>query len=227
MLFIMHPFFLDNVRLGEEFQIAGRGIFSRPVAHSIMVRDDIIRSGLSFLERVQFWVAAFPSLLTAPLLAAAVAGAFLTLRNRVEEAKPLILWFALTVAYIILFTHIEYRFLVPTVQPAAALAAYAVARLFSMNRWLAFVAVGVVLVYAVFPTQFYGVLPEFREPVTVSGWRTMLDGGLGGWLTDYAAYLRDVQKPPELKIAVINLLAAWTTGPLLLAAAYVGVRNPL
>lgn len=225
MLFIMHPFFLDNVRLGDEFQIAGRGVLSRPVAHSIMVRDDIARSGLTFLERVQFWVSAFPSLLTVPLLTAAVAGAILALKNRIEEAKPLILWFALTVAYIILFTHIEYRFLAPAVQPAAALAAYAITRV--RKRWLAFIAAGVILVYVVFPTQLYGVVPEFSEPVTVLGWRLMLEGGSGGWLTDYAAYLRDVQNQPQLKMPITHLLAAWTTFPLLLAAVYVGVKNPL
>jgi 4-amino-4-deoxy-L-arabinose transferase-like glycosyltransferase len=122
---MLTPFFYDNVRLGEEFQIAGRGVLSRAVAHAIMVRGDIERMGLSFTERVAGWVYEGLRWLSPLLFVLAAAGALWALRMREELAKPAILWALFSVLYVFLFAHLEARFLSQAVPPLAFLASYA------------------------------------------------------------------------------------------------------
>ncbi|MDW8084190.1 MAG: glycosyltransferase family 39 protein, partial [Candidatus Caldarchaeum sp.] len=174
MLFLFYPFFIDNIRLGEEFQVEGRGIFSRPIAHSIMVRGDIARSGLDTIQRMIFWLTSIPSLLTIPLLVLSAAGVVMALKNRIPYAKPLLVWLVITIAYIALFTHIEYRFLVPAVPPVAAFAGYAVSRLATKKRLIAVAATAVVIMYCFTPTEAYGLLPSFQTPASIKGWMTLL-----------------------------------------------------
>ncbi|MDW8360714.1 MAG: hypothetical protein RMK31_09080, partial [Candidatus Caldarchaeum sp.] len=125
---VLHPFFLDNVRLGEEYQIEGRGVLSRPVAHSIMVRNDIAKMGLNTYERVSIWFSATLQLITIPILVLSVLGSILVLRDRVVQARPLIVWAAVSIPYVFFFTHIEYRFLAQAVPPLVSLAAYGITR---------------------------------------------------------------------------------------------------
>ncbi|MCS7110207.1 MAG: hypothetical protein NZ956_01900 [Candidatus Caldarchaeum sp.] len=229
MLFLIYPLFMDNIRLGAEYQIEGRGIFSRFVAHSVMVRGDIARSGLDTGERVVFWLSSFPTLVTAPLLVLGVAGALLALRNRVTLAKPLILWLVFTVVYIALFTHIEYRFLVPAVTPVTVFAGYAVSRLAKRSKVAAAAVSVVVLVYAVSSVSYFGLLPSLDLPTAVNGWMTLLGQQQPSdrWFTDYIAYLADVQQEPKLMIPLVHVLTAWSSVVFLAATIYVGFKNPL
>lgn len=229
MLFLFYPFFIDNIRLGEEFQVEGKGIFSRPVAHSIMVRNDIIRSGLDTSQRVVFWLSSLPALLTAPLLLLAVVGVLTAFRNRLTLVKPIFLWFVFTVIYIAVFTHIELRFLVPAVPPAATFAGYAVSRLAVKKRFLAASLTAVVLVYAFGPTNVFGLLPSFDVPTTVRGWLVILgfEQSSERWFSDYISYLETVLKPPNIQLPLINILTAWTTVIFLGLALFLGFKNPL
>ncbi|MCS7133190.1 MAG: hypothetical protein RMI43_03885 [Candidatus Caldarchaeum sp.] len=229
MLFLLYPFFMDNIRLGAEYQIEGRGIFSRFVAHSIMVRGDIARSGLDTGERVVFWLSSFPTLVTAPLLVLGVAGAVMALRNRVTLAKPLILWFVFTVVYIALFTHIEYRFLVAAVIPVTVFAGYSVSLLAKRSKLAAAAVSVVVFIYAFSSVGVFGLVPSFESPTAVNGWMTLLGQRTPSdrWLTDYIAYLADVQQEPKLMIPLVHVLTAMSSIVFLAATIYVGFRNPL
>uniref|UniRef100_A0A7C5U6Z6 Uncharacterized protein n=1 Tax=Caldiarchaeum subterraneum TaxID=311458 RepID=A0A7C5U6Z6_CALS0 len=229
LLFILLPFFIDNIRLGQEFQIEGRGILSRPVAHSLMVKNDIARTGLGTVERVIFWLNSIPSLFTAPLLITAGAGVFMALKNRVTLAKPLILYLVLTIGYIMPFTHIEYRFLAPAVPAAAAFTGYAVAQVARKSKLLGAVIAAVVLVYAFPETSFYGLVPTFQQPAVITGWQIFLSYSRYAetWFSDYVAYLDGVLRPPNLLLPISYVAAAWSTILFLAAAVYIGFKNPL
>ncbi|MEM4303545.1 MAG: hypothetical protein QW470_01965 [Candidatus Caldarchaeum sp.] len=101
---LLYPFFIDNVRLGDEFQIAGKGVLSRPVSHSIMVRDDITKQGLNTVQRIVAWSSASVELLTLPLVLLSAAGCLLTVKNGVTQARPAIVCAAVTIPYVFVFT---------------------------------------------------------------------------------------------------------------------------
>ncbi|MEM2237417.1 MAG: glycosyltransferase family 39 protein [Candidatus Caldarchaeum sp.] len=225
---LLYPFFIDNVRLGDEFQIAGKGVLSRPVSHSIMVRDGITKQGLNTVQRIVAWSTASVELLTLPLVLLSAAGCLLTVKNGVAQARPAIVWAAVTIPYVFVFTHLEYRFLVQAVPPMSFLAAYAISRVAAWNKYAGAAVAFSLLFFIVFPSN-NGLTPTFESPTFVKGWKALAGESTPSekWLTDYVMYLRDVAEQPRLTISLANVVSACAVIPSLLSAVYLGLRRGL
>ncbi len=224
---VLTPFFYDNVRLGDEFQIAGRGVLSRPVAHAIMVRGDIERMGLSFTERVAGWVYEGLRWLSPMLFALAAAGALWALRRKEELAKPAILWALLSVLYVFLFAHLEARFLSQAVPPLAFLASYALTRITDWRRVVGLGLAAVLILFVAYPPVENLLTPTLDSHTTITG-LNILQGTVKPserWLTEYAAYLQNVLKNPSLKLNIFNLASAWTLPAILAYTLYLGLKG--
>ncbi|MEM1937314.1 MAG: hypothetical protein QXV14_00030 [Candidatus Caldarchaeum sp.] len=228
-IIVLYPYFLDNVRLGDEYQIAGRGVLSRPVAHSIMVRNDIARTGLGAFERASVWASTTPQLLTTPILALSLLGGVLVLKNRVVEARPLVIWGGVSIPYVFFFTHFEYRFLAQAVPALACLTAYSLTRLTAVNKPAGLAAACLTLVVAAFPAGAYGFLLSFSTPTVLVGWQALTGASSVSerWLSDYVEYLDEVMKQPQPTIPLPNTLAALLIIPALAFAVYLGLRKGL
>ena len=226
-IIILTPFFYDNVRLGDEFQIAGRGILSRPVAHAIMVRGDIERMGLSLPERVSAWVYEGLRWLSPMLFVLAAAGALMALRRGEELAKPAILWAILSVMYVFLFAHLEARFLSQAVPPLAFLASYALTRIIDWRKSIGFIFAAALLLYVSYPPVENLLTPSLDSHTTLTGVNTLV-GAVNPserWLTDYAEYLQSHLKPPSLRLNIFNLASAWTMPAALAYTIYLGLKG--
>ena len=224
---MLTPFFYDNVRLGEEFQIAGRGVLSRAVAHAIMVRGDIERMGLPFTERVAGWVYEGLRWLSPLLFVLAAAGALWALRMREELAKPAILWALFSVLYVFLFAHLEARFLSQAVPPLAFLASYALTRITDWKKIMGLGLAAVLILYVAYPPVENLLTPTLDSHTTITG-LNILQGAVKPserWLTEYAAYLQNVLKNPSLRLNIFNLASAWTLPAALAYTLYLGLKG--
>ncbi|MEM3031730.1 MAG: hypothetical protein QXK39_02305 [Nitrososphaerota archaeon] len=225
-LLLLHPFFIDNIRLGDTFQIAGKGILSRPVAHSIMARELGVGAELSYMERVVIWTSETIKLATIPLLALSALGAVLILWGRARIGRPVVLWGFLSLGYVILFTHLEYRFLAQAIPPLAILAAYAITRLWKTSRIFPAILIPLTLFFLFLPPQPNLPIPDITQPTGIQGLNTLLSGSpSGGWLTDYLAYLKTVTPTNRIAINPLNPITGLTVIPLLIATLYIGVRR--
>ncbi|GBC68467.1 hypothetical protein HRbin01_00150 [archaeon HR01] len=223
-LLILHPFFIDNIRLGDTFQIAGKGILSRPVAHAIMVARELgIGSELPLAIRVSTWVWESIKLLTIPLLMLSVLGAVTLLWRGVRMARPLILWGFLSLLYVILFTHLEYRFLAQALPPLAILAAYTIVRLWKISRVFPAILIPLTILFLLFPSQPLYPIPELSTPRTVQS--LMAGPTPDGWLTQYIAYLETLTPAGTISINPIYPVVGLATIPVLLVSVYVGLRR--
>lgn len=227
-LLVLHPFFMDNVRLGETFQIAGSGVLSRPIAHAIMARELGIGADLPFLERVSIWVFQSLRLATLPLIILSLVGTVLIFRREVRVGRPLILWGLLSLGYVILFTHLEYRFLAQAIPPLAILAAYAVAQLWRTSKIFPAILIPLTLIFLFLPSQPQLPLPSLTQPTTLQGWAALLSGNTGGgWLTDYLTYLRNTPPVGDATINPLYPTIGVATIPMLVISIYVGLRRIL
>jgi 4-amino-4-deoxy-L-arabinose transferase-like glycosyltransferase len=225
-LLVLHPFFMDNVRLGDTFQIAGKGILSRPIAHAIMARELGIGAELPYFERVFIWASQSLKLATLPLLILSLFGALHMLRRGVKIGRPLILWGFLSLAYVILFTHLEYRFLAQAIPPLAILAAYAVAQLWRTSRIFPAILIPLTLLYLFLPPHPYLPLPSLTQPTTIQGLIALTSGNTdGGWLTQYLTYLENIPPAGGLAINPIYPVLGLTTIPLLIISILIGIRR--
>jgi 4-amino-4-deoxy-L-arabinose transferase-like glycosyltransferase len=225
-LLLLHPFFIDNIRLGDTFQIAGKGILSRPIAHAIMARELGIGAQLPFPERVSTWTWESIKLLTLPLLMLSILGAVMIMWRGVRMARPLMLWGLLSLLYVILFTHLEYRFLAQAVPPLAVLAAYALARLWRVSRVLPAILIPLTIFFLLFPAQPSSPIPDTSMLRTLQGLNTLMSGpAQGGWLTQYIAYLKTITPANTGGIDPMYPLLGLTTIPILFVSIYVGLHR--
>lgn len=224
----LYPFFIDNVRLGDEFQIAGKGVLSRFVSHSMMVRAEIDKLGLNIFQRVAAWSSVSLKMLTLPLIFLAAAGCLLMLKNKITLAKPALVWLAVTAPYIFTLSHLEYRFLAQVVPAICFFAGYAVSRIAALNKTVG-VALAVSLMFFICLPSNDGLTPSFQRPTAVVGWQALNTGSTSSerWLTDYSAYLQNVAKQPHLTMPLLNVLSACAVIPSVLAALYLGFRRGL
>lgn len=194
-ILFLYPYLIDNYRLGAEFQIAGRGILSRPIAHLIMARELGIGMELPVWERRLWWAKTAYQVLGAPLLILAAAGAFMLLRERRLEGKLLITWAGASSLYVILFTHLEARFIAQAFPPIFILAGHALRRLSRERPVSATILLILSALFLLFPGY---PLPDLTRPPT---FLQALERLLGLppsrelWLTPYLEYLSNL--PPS------------------------------
>ena len=226
----LYPYFMDNYRLGQEYQIAGRGILSRPISHFIMAKTIGIGAELPRAERWMWWLQHTIQLTTIPILLLAFMGALMMLRERRRFGSLLILWAGFSTAYVIFFTHLEARFLISALPPLFILAGYAISKVTRRRPIIGIGLLTVTTIFLLFPNSGSTFLPDLSQiPPTLQGIQILL--GLRSppavWLSNYLRYLpmlRPVAPVIELLypalglgsliIMVVVLWAAWRRKPL-------------
>lgn len=204
-LLFLYPYFIDNYRLGQEYQIAGRGILSRPISHFIMAKTIGIGVELPRLERWMWWIQHSVQLITIPILLLAFMGAIMLLRDKGRFGRLLILWASFSSAYVIFFTHLEARFLISALPPLFILAGYTISKAAQWRPIMGIGALAVAAVFLLFPNNGGMFLPNFAQmPPTLQGAQILL--GLKPppaiWLSNYLRYLPTL-KPTAPSIDLI------------------------
>jgi len=223
---LLFPYLIDNYRLSEEFQIAGKGVLSRPISHVIMSYIGI-GAELPAPTRWAWWMQHTLQFVTVPTLVLAVAGAVLLLRSKQQTGKILTTWAVLSLLYVIFFTHLEERFLVQSLPPLFILAGYTVSEVGRRWRPAAFVAAITATVFLIFPSMPTMPLPHIDQtPPTISALLSLT--GLKHldqvWLTPYLAYSQIAHGLPRIQVIYPALGILSLILPLI--AIYVSWKTP-
>jgi hypothetical protein len=127
---MIYPYLWDNFRLGAEYQIAGKGIFARLIAHDIMAITVGQGMNLPLSQRLSWWITGLPFILTPTLLILSIVGIVVLFRVKEKESARLLLpWFLLTIGFTLWQSQLEARYIALSVPPMAIFAGVAA-------RWL-------------------------------------------------------------------------------------------
>jgi 4-amino-4-deoxy-L-arabinose transferase-like glycosyltransferase len=208
-LSFLYPYFYDNNRLGEEYQIAGKGFLARPISHFIMASQDIAKMNIPTNIRILLWIIEVLKLMTIPLLFLAILGSMLIILRRIHIIKSLIILAFLSISYIIGFTHLEARFLVQAIPPIAIIASYALTELVKKWKLVGYITIILTLVFVLFPSQPQIPIPDLsQKPTTVESILILMGTKKREetWLTSYFEYLKTLpQSQPRINIAYPTL----------------------
>lgn len=188
---MIYPYLWDNVRIGAEFQIAGRGVLSRLISHEIMTLTIGQGMQLSLSQRWLWWITGLPFMVTPTFLVLSGLGLILAYRARVSLNFELLLsWVVLTTGFTIWQGQLEARYLAPCLPAMAILAGWAARWMEIRFRKYFLLVFPLVLLSEDFLMHSLSVYLHWFPFLPVNALRTLTTQP-SGWWTSYMTTMHD------------------------------------
>ena len=219
LIVVIYPYLWDNYLLGATFQIQGKGMLSRWIAHEVMSETVGVGAGLTPWARRLWWFQSMPGLISNPFLVYSLIALAESVRKRwVPQLLILLPWIAYTTGFTVFFAYLEARFLISVIPPLAILSAVGLVKVLDWVRLkfsfrvhtiysqllgittaiISFLVANVLLINLFLPTQV-GSLSLLDLAV-----RAFFGGG--GWFSSYSTDLVGKLLPPHLNLDVSYVL---------------------
>ena len=201
------PYLWDNFRLGAEFQIAGKGILARLVAHDIMAVTVGQGMNLSPTQRLSWWIIGTPLILTPTLLILTIFGVVLLIRIRENEVLTFLLpWLLMTIAFTWWQGQIEARYLAPSLPPMAILAGLSARWLEArLKQWFKAIFLPAILLSENIVMHGLSINQAWTSPLIVNAFDYFLTQQTGWW----ANYIKIIHGGGQLILDPLYALVAF------------------
>ncbi|MBS7656126.1 glycosyltransferase family 39 protein [Candidatus Bathyarchaeota archaeon] len=222
----LYPYLWDNYALGARFEVQGRGILSRLISHQIMAETFGVGADLPAIERRIWWLSNFIPLISIPIFLFSIIGLIQMVKNKMyHQLAILIPWLVFTSGFTILFTHLEARFLLPSLPPFAIISSegfvkvtdwikFKLSDLKKESNWInkarATVKIYLILISLIFENLvlFEIYMPEKVGLVALFHLLNKILSKYQGWFSDYLIYLENRLRHPILNLDPIYILEA-------------------
>jgi hypothetical protein len=201
----------DNYLLGATYQLAGKGVLSRWVAHEVMLQLYGPTAEATAAQRVSWWINNIAFIISPAIVGFSVIGTFQMVRKKmVNELTILMPWVILITGFTIL-TDFEARALMPAIPAYILLAVYGLGetmvwlrrRLYTLgNEALAGMEALLMVLVTLSNNILFVELQLPTKPAAFAGIDLLVRSifGTTGWLSDYLVQLTGKTHPPSLLI---------------------------
>jgi hypothetical protein len=212
---MIYPYLWDNFRLGAEFQIAGKGILARLIAHDIMAVTVGQGMNLTAGQRLSWWITGIPFMLTPTLLALSILGIVLLIKIREQESLNLLLpWFIITLAFTLWQSQIEARYLAPSLPPLVIFAGVGARWLeLRLKRYFNKIVLPIILLSENLVMHGLSINLTWINPLVVNAFDYFITQPTGWW----SSYMRTIRSGNGASVML---------DPLYCLVAMIGIATP-